>query len=88
MNMPSPPGDPMFQYIRAVLGKHMAKMRDSGDSGDRGASAIELAIIRSLSFFHPLYFLVGVVFVVIGARDVADPLRRSTPRNRGRKSIF
>jgi hypothetical protein len=45
MNMLSPPGDPMLTYIRAVLGKHMARMRNGGD---RGASAIELAIITAV----------------------------------------
>jgi hypothetical protein len=44
MNMLSPPGDPMFTYVRAMLGKHMARMRN----GDRGASAIELAIITAV----------------------------------------
>jgi hypothetical protein len=45
MNMLSPPGDPMLHYIKAVLGKHMERMRNSGD---RGASAIELAIITAV----------------------------------------
>lgn len=46
MNMLSPPGDPMLHYIQAMLGKHMARMRN-GD-GDRGASAIELAVITAV----------------------------------------
>lgn len=36
----------MLHYIRAVLGKHMARVRSGG--GDRGASAIELAIITAV----------------------------------------
>lgn len=50
----SPAGD----YLRAFLGVHAEKMRQASRDGDRGASAIELAIITAV--------LVGLAILVLG----------------------
>jgi Flp pilus assembly protein TadG len=34
-----------FTYLRAALGLHIARLRTAMRAGDRGASAIELALI-------------------------------------------
>lgn len=39
----------------------------------------ELAVIRELSFFHPLYVLVGVAFVVLGVRALPTASREEIP---------
>lgn len=45
MKMPSLPGDPVLDYVHAALATRFARMRAGGD---RGASAIELAIITAV----------------------------------------
>jgi uncharacterized membrane protein len=47
MNMPRLPGADVAGYMRAFLGGHAAKLRDALREKDRGASAIELAIISA-----------------------------------------
>jgi hypothetical protein len=47
-----------------------------------GWIVVELTFTRSPSFFHPIYFAVGVVFLFIGRRDLAGLLRsRREPRH-------
>jgi cytochrome bd-type quinol oxidase subunit 2 len=54
MNMLSPPGV-LFHYLRAFLGARLAAAR--GD-GDRGASAVELAVITAV--------LVALAVLILG----------------------
>jgi hypothetical protein len=54
--MNSPPGGLTGDYIRAFVETRFAKVRKDG--GDRGASAIELAVITAV--------LVGLAVVILG----------------------
>ncbi len=40
--------DPAATWMRAVIGAHSARLRSALRTGDRGASAIELAIITAV----------------------------------------
>jgi Flp pilus assembly pilin Flp len=44
-------------YVRALLGTHVSKLRAAMRDGDRGASAVELAIITAV--------LVAVAIIVL-----------------------
>jgi hypothetical protein len=48
---------PVIGYMRAVLGVHFTQFRAAREDGDRGASAIELAIITAI--------LVGLAVAVL-----------------------
>jgi Flp pilus assembly protein TadG len=39
---------PVLLYVRALLGGHVAALRAAWQDGDRGASAVELAIITAI----------------------------------------
>jgi len=39
---------PFLSYARALLGVHLAALRTAWRAGDRGASAVELAIITAM----------------------------------------
>ena len=54
MNMLSPPGM-LFHYLRAFLGTRLAAAREDGD---RGASAVELAVITAV--------LVALAVLILG----------------------
>ena len=54
MNMLSPPGM-LFHYLRACLGTRLAAAREDGD---RGASAVELAVITAV--------LVALAVLILG----------------------
>ena len=54
MNELSPPGV-LFHYLRAFLGTRVAALRDGGD---RGASAVELAVITAV--------LVALAVLILG----------------------
>jgi hypothetical protein len=54
MNELSPPGL-LFRYLRAFLGTRMTALRESGD---RGASAVELAVITAV--------LVALAVLILG----------------------
>jgi hypothetical protein len=54
MNMLSPPGI-LFHYLRAFLGTRLAAVRENGD---RGASAVELAVITAV--------LVALAVLILG----------------------
>jgi Flp pilus assembly pilin Flp len=51
------PRDPSAAYFRAFLGIHIDKLRQARRDGERGASAIELAIITGV--------LVGLAIIVL-----------------------
>jgi len=40
---------------------------------------VELAFLREVSFFHPLYFVIGLVFLLVGRRGVADGIHALRP---------
>ena len=44
-----------------------------------GWIVVELAVIREVSFFHPLYAAIGVLQVWLGARVVHDSSRATRP---------
>ncbi|HCU95898.1 MAG TPA: hypothetical protein DHU96_25545 [Actinobacteria bacterium] len=48
MGIYDPRGDPAFSWLGAVIGTHSARLRSALREGDRGASAIELAIITAV----------------------------------------
>jgi hypothetical protein len=48
MNLPTPPGIEISGYLRAFLGFRSARLRAAVRDKDRGASAIELAIITAV----------------------------------------
>jgi hypothetical protein len=52
----------MFPSLRVYLDRHLAKLRSARRDGDRGASAIELAIITAV-----LVVLAVVVVTVISS---------------------
>jgi cytochrome bd-type quinol oxidase subunit 2 len=54
MNMLSPPGV-LFHYLRVFLGARLAAVREDGD---RGASAVELAVITAV--------LVALAVLILG----------------------
>ncbi len=60
MNPLKPPGAEIAGYLRTFLGWRAARLRASLDRGDRGASAIELAIITAV-----LVGLAAAILVII-----------------------
>lgn len=52
------PGQAVFGYLRCFLGTRMSRLAEARQNGDRGASAIELAIITAV--------LVGLAVLVVG----------------------
>ena len=54
------PGYLQFEYSRLLLARHGARLRAAHAQGDRGASAIELAIITAIL----VGLAVGVLLVV------------------------
>ena len=55
-----PRNSPAVSWVRALLGTHAARLRASAKAGDRGASAIELAIITAV-----LVGLAAAILVII-----------------------
>jgi Flp pilus assembly protein TadG len=51
-----PRNDPVMCWLRAVLGAHSARLRAAARAGDRGASAVELAVITAV--------LIGVAIII------------------------
>ncbi len=40
---------------------------------------VEFAFIRSFSFFHPIYFVIGLCFALVGRHDLAGRSRGDRP---------
>ena len=57
LNTFSPPGAETARYLNAFLKAHAARLRAALAAGDRGASAIELAVITAV--------LVGLAVVIL-----------------------
>jgi uncharacterized membrane protein len=58
MKIYDPRMDPALSWLKALLGAHGKRLRASLRAGDRGASAIELAIITAV--------LVALAAVILG----------------------
>lgn len=52
-----PGNDQAICWLRAFLGTHSARLRAAARTGDRGASAVELAVITAV--------LIGVAIVIL-----------------------
>jgi Flp pilus assembly protein TadG len=60
-------------YLRALLGTHMSKLRASLRDSDRGASAIELAIITAVLVVLAIVVLAVIdTFVKSNASSITD----------------
>ena len=59
MNSGNYPGG-LAPYIRALAGTHMAALRRSWRDGDRGASAVELAVITAIILAVALFLLLVI----------------------------
>jgi hypothetical protein len=57
-------GDPVLVYLRAFLGVHVAALRSAWQDKDRGASAVELAIISAVILLIAAIVLAAVKFFV------------------------
>jgi Flp pilus assembly protein TadG len=57
-------GDPALIYLRAFLGVHAAALRSAWRDKDRGASAVELAIISAVILVVAAIVLAAVRFFV------------------------
>jgi Flp pilus assembly pilin Flp len=63
-------------YFRAFLGTHMAKLRAARRDGDRGASAIELAIITAVLVVLAIVVLAVIdKFVRSNASSITDTFK-------------
>lgn len=61
----NPLNDPGIEYLRALLGRRLAAAR----SGDRGASAIEWAIITGLLAIIALAIFIIIKTKIVGAAN-------------------
>ena len=51
---------PFLSYARALLGAHLVALRTAWRDGDRGASAVELAIITAVILVIALALLAAI----------------------------
>jgi hypothetical protein len=63
-------------YLRAFLGLHMAALRAAWRESDRGASAVELAVITAMILVVAVVLLLAIQHFVRGA---ANKIRSTTP---------
>jgi hypothetical protein len=49
-------------FLRTVLGVHLARLREARADGDRGASAVELAIITAV-----IITIAGIILAAVNA---------------------
>jgi len=61
MNAFQPPGTEAARYLRTFLGMHAARLRAARVDKDRGASAVELAVITAVLVGLAVAILVIVV---------------------------
>ena len=54
------PGQPALAYVRALLGSHTAALRAAWRQSDRGASAVELAVITAIILAVALFLLLVI----------------------------
>lgn len=61
MGICDPRRDPALAWLRAVIGTHSSRLREALAEGDRGASAIELAIITAVLVALAAFILTIIV---------------------------
>jgi hypothetical protein len=61
MNMIKPPGTELARYVQALTGWHVARLRAAVASRDRGASAVELAVITAVLVGLAVAILIVIV---------------------------
>lgn len=79
VTMANPLGSPPVLYVRAFLGAHAARVRRHWADGERGASAVELAIITGVL----VVMAVGVLIVILkevgaGSSNISQVIPTST----------
>ena len=67
---------PVASYLRALLGVHLAALRVAWREQDRGASAVELAVITAMILVVAVVLLVAIQHFVRGA---AKQIKGTTP---------
>jgi Flp pilus assembly pilin Flp len=68
--------NPVSGYVRAFLGVHLAALRVAWQEQDRGASAVELAVITAMILVVAVVLLVAIQHFVRGA---ANQIKGTTP---------
>ena len=68
--------NPVSGYVRAFLGVHLAALRAARREQDRGASAVELAVITAMILVVAVVLLVAIQHFVRGA---AKQIKGTTP---------
>jgi hypothetical protein len=61
MGIYDPRRDPALAWLRALIGAHSSRLREALAEGDRGASAIELAIITAVLVALAAFILTIIV---------------------------
>ena len=79
VTMANPLGSPPVRYVRAFLGAYAARARGHWADGERGASAVELAIITGVL----VVMAVGVLVVILkevgaGSSNISQVIPTST----------
>ena len=67
---------PVTSYLRAFLGVHVVALRVAWREQDRGASAVELAVITAMILVVAVVLLVAIQHFVRGA---AKQIKGTTP---------
>ena len=68
--------NPVSGYVRAFLGVHVVALRAAWRERDRGASAVELAVITAMILVVAVVLLVAIQHFVRGA---ANQIKGTTP---------
>jgi Flp pilus assembly pilin Flp len=68
--------NPVSGYVRAFLGVHLAALHAAWREQDRGASAVELAVITAMILVVAVVLLVAIQHFVRGA---AKQIKGTTP---------
>jgi hypothetical protein len=68
--------NPVAGYMRALLGAHMDALRTAWRGSDRGASAVELAVITAMILVVAVVLLLAIQHFVRGA---AKQIQSTTP---------
>jgi hypothetical protein len=67
---------PVGSYLRAFLGAHLVTLRAAWRAKDRGASAVELAVITAMILAVAVILLAVITHFVKGA---ANQIKSTTP---------
>jgi Flp pilus assembly pilin Flp len=66
--MVNPLRSPMTVYLKAFLGAHAGRLRVHWRAGERGASAVELAIITG-ALVVVAAVIIGIIYKVVGTAN-------------------